>query len=70
MPRGAQTFKQADLTRAIKAAVKAGLRVQRALVRADGLIVLDFNGPPIAMSGAVDDLDSELAEFEARHGQG
>jgi hypothetical protein len=70
MSRGAQTFKQGDVTRAIKAAVKAGLKVQRAEVRSDGSIVLDFNGPPVATSGTVDDLDSELAEFEARHGQG
>jgi hypothetical protein len=44
--------------------------VQRAEVRQDGSIVLDFNGPPVAVSGTVDDLDSELAEFEARHGEG
>jgi hypothetical protein len=70
MSRGAQTFRQGDVTKALKAAVKAGLKVQRAEVRADGSIILDFNGPPIAISGTVDDLDSELAEFEARHGQG
>jgi hypothetical protein len=71
MPRGAHTFKQGDVTKALKAAEKAGLKVQRAEVRTDGSIVLDFNGAPIAaMSGTVDDLDSELAEFEARHGQG
>jgi hypothetical protein len=67
MSRSAQTFTQSNLTKAIKAAVKAGVKVQRAEVRADGSIVLDFNGPPIAVSGTVDDLDSELAEFEARH---
>jgi len=70
MSRGAHTFKKGDVTRALKAAEKAGFKVQRAEVRTDGSIVLDFIGPPIAMSGAVDDLDSELAEFEARHGQG
>jgi hypothetical protein len=70
MARGAQTtFRQGNLTKAIRAAEKAGHKVQRAEVRQDGSIVLDFNGPPVAVSG-VDDLDSELAEFEARHGQG
>jgi hypothetical protein len=54
MSRGAQTFKQGDVTKALKAAEKAGLRVQRAEVRTDGSIVLDFNAPPIANSGAVD----------------
>lgn len=67
MSRGARTFKQGDVTKALRAAEKAGLKVQRAEVRTDGSIVLDFNGPPI--EGA-DDLDSELAEFEARHGEG
>jgi hypothetical protein len=70
MSRGAKTFTQGDVTRALKAAEKAGLRVRRAEMRTDGSIVLDFNGPPIAMSGTVDDLDRELSEFEARHGQG
>jgi hypothetical protein len=70
MSRGAHTFTQGDITKALKGAEKAGLKVQRAEVRTDGSIVLDFNGPPIVTSGTVDDLDSELAEFEARHGQG
>jgi hypothetical protein len=71
MSRGAHTFRQGDVTRALKAAEKAGLKVHRAEVRTDGSIMLDFNGPPIVMSGTVDDLDRELSEFEARHdGQG
>jgi hypothetical protein len=70
MSRGVQTFRQGNLTKAIKAVEKAGHKVQRAEVRQDGSIVLDFNGPPIAMSGTVDDLDRELSEFEARHGEG
>ena len=48
MPRGAQTFKQADVTKALKAAVKAGLKVQRAEVRRDGSILLDFDPPAAA----------------------
>jgi hypothetical protein len=69
MSRGVQAFRQGDITKAIKGAEKAGFKVQRAEVRRDGSIILDFNGAPVAMSGTVDDLDSELAEFEARHGQ-
>jgi hypothetical protein len=71
MSRGAHTFTQGDVTKALKAAVKAGMKVQRAELRTDGSIILDFNGPPIAAtSGTVDDLDRELSEFEARHGEG
>jgi hypothetical protein len=51
MSRGAQTFKQGDLTKALKAAEKAGLKVQRAEVRKDGLIVLDFND--VAPTGTI-----------------
>ena len=43
MSRGAQTFKQGDVTKAIKGAEKAGCKVQRAEVRPDGSIVLDFD---------------------------
>jgi hypothetical protein len=48
MSRAAQTFKQGDMTKALKAAVKAGLKVQRAEVRTDGSIVLDFDPPATA----------------------
>jgi hypothetical protein len=36
------TFKQCDLTRAIRAAVVAGMRVDRAWIECDGTIVLGF----------------------------
>ena len=39
MPRGAHTFKQGDVTRAIKAAVKAGVKDWRVEI-ADGKIVI------------------------------
>jgi hypothetical protein len=39
MSRGAQTFKQGDVTRAIKGAVKAGLKVARFEIE-DGKIVV------------------------------
>ena len=43
MSRAAPTFKQGDVTRALKAAERAGLKVQRAEVRRDGSILLDFD---------------------------
>jgi hypothetical protein len=48
MSRGATTFKQGDVTRALKAAEKAGLKVKRAEVRTDGSILLDFDPPATA----------------------
>ncbi|MET4847183.1 hypothetical protein [Bradyrhizobium japonicum] len=40
MSRGAQTFKQGDVTKALKGAVKAGLSVQRVEIDKDGKIIL------------------------------
>lgn len=54
MSRGPQTFRQGDVTKALKAAEKAGLKVQRAEVRTDGSIVLDFNAQPITSPGIAD----------------
>jgi hypothetical protein len=48
MSRGAPTFKQGDVTKALKGAEKAGLKVQRAEVRKDGSILLDFDPPASA----------------------
>lgn len=47
MSRGAQTFKQGDVTKALRAAERAGLKVQRAEINpTDGRIVLDFTEQP------------------------
>ena len=49
MTRGAQTtFRQGDVTKALKAAVKAGFKPHRAEVRQDGSILLDFDPPAAA----------------------
>lgn len=48
MSRGAQAFRQGDVTKALKAAERAGLKVQRAEVRPDGSILLDFHRPSSA----------------------
>jgi hypothetical protein len=50
MSRGVQSFKQGDFTKALKAAEKAGFKVQRAEVRRDGSILLDFDRPAAALA--------------------
>jgi len=45
MSRGAHIFRQGDITKALKAAEKAGLKVARAEVRPDGSVLLDFDPP-------------------------
>jgi len=45
MSRGPQTFKQGDVTKAIKAAAKAGLRVSRVEIAKDGRIVVHIEKP-------------------------
>lgn len=60
--RGGCSFKQCDVTRAVKAVAKAGLTVTRVEI-ADGKIVI-ATAAEAALPG--DDLDRELADFEAR----
>lgn len=45
MSRGVQAFRQTDVTKAIKAAVSAGLSVQRVEIDRDGKIVMIFGAP-------------------------
>lgn len=66
MSRGQQTFKQRDVTKALKATVKAGIAVARVEIGMDGKIVVVTQQPAATPQ---DDLDRELKEFEARHGQ-
>ena len=44
MARGSLTFKQSDLTRTIKAALKAGVTVERAWIDVDA-VILGFTKP-------------------------
>jgi hypothetical protein len=61
--RGACKFKQCDVTRAVKAVAKAGVEVARVEIAPDGKIVISIGKLPEMQS---DELDRELAEFEAR----
>ena len=60
-------FRQQDVTRAIKGAVAAGVGIARVEIDKAGKIVI----VAATATGAnpQDDLDLELQEWEARHGQ-
>jgi hypothetical protein len=65
--RAACKFKQCDITRAIRAVAKAGVAIARVEIAPDGNIIISTS---TVASAQTDHLDKELADFEARHGQG
>jgi hypothetical protein len=66
MPRAPSTFRQQDVTRAVKAVAAAGVGIARVEIdRAGKIVIIAAAGP-----GEPSDLDRELLEWEARHGQG
>jgi hypothetical protein len=65
--RASLTFRQRDVTRAIRAVSVAGVGIARVEIGTDGKIVIVTQQPPVSSQN---DLDRELAEFESRHGQG
>jgi hypothetical protein len=71
MPRAPATFRQQDVTKALKAAVGAGLRVTGFKLDVNtGKIEVETGNVPAQDSGP-NDLDRELEAWEARHnGQG
>jgi len=60
MPRAPCTFRQRDLRLALETARAAGLEIGRVEIDRAGKIVVVAGKPPVT-----DDLDRELAEFEA-----
>jgi len=69
MARGPSTFKQGDVTKAVKGAVAAGLDVVRVEIDPTGKIVIQLANGGAKERAAPDDLDRELAEFERLHGE-
>ena len=67
MARAPSIFRQADLIKAVKALRSAGVDILRVELTKDGRIVI-VTGE--AQPAVQEDLDRELEEFCARHGQG
>jgi hypothetical protein len=73
--RRPSAFRQRDVTRAVKAVQAAGVEVSKVEIAVDGRIIIGTAKAQADQTndhgGAVPaDLDRELVEFEARHGQG
>jgi hypothetical protein len=69
MPRGRCSFRKRDLKAAIEAVMAAGCHDARVEIESGKIVVLLTGKPQEAASPARDNLDQELAEFEARHGE-
>ena len=67
--RPSTAVRQAEIVRALRAAKEAGLEVARFEVDQSGKVVV-FTTSGGRLSSDQQDLDHELAEFEARHGDG
>lgn len=73
------TFRETDVKRAVNAVRAAGLEIGRVEIGKDGLIAVVPSKPlsraesakriDNASAAPLDELDRELQEFEARHGQ-
>jgi len=70
MARTSSRFQQGDVSRALRAAAAAGLDVARYEIDPDGkIIVFTSNGVDLPNTADKDDLDLELDEWEAQHGE-
>ena len=58
MSRAPQNVKQSNIAKALKGALKAGFKVQRAEIGADGRIVLDFSEQAQLAAQDVNEWDS------------
>ena len=69
MSRGLSAFRQSDVTRALRGFAQAGIEVGRCEIAKDGTIII-VPRSAIQQEAPQDDLDRELADFEAKHGEG
>jgi hypothetical protein len=69
MSRQRPSFRQRDLTRAVKAVIAADVGIARVEIDGAGKIIIIAATAPAAEPQG-DDLDQELREWEACHGQG
>jgi hypothetical protein len=69
--RSKRGFRQSDVTRAVRGARAAGIEIARVEIDPEGpqSKITIIAGKPESQT-AENDLDAELADFEARHGQG
>jgi hypothetical protein len=65
MARGACTFRQRDLTRAVKGLKAAGFDVRRVEIEERKIVLV--TSKPETPDTPVDELDRELAEWEEDH---
>ena len=69
MSRRPATVTQAEVARAVRGARAGGIDVAEVRISGDQIIIRAKSAvPPAANDG--DDLDSELKQFEAEHGDG
>lgn len=66
MPRR-PAVRKSDLSAALGATIALGMKPRAIRWHPDGGFTFDFDERPASADG--DDLDNELAQFEARHGQ-
>ena len=68
MARAPSTFRQQDVTKAVKAVTAAGVHIARIEIDKSGkIVIITGGGTPAGVQD--DDLDRELEEFQSRHGQ-
>jgi hypothetical protein len=69
MARAPSTFRQQDVTRAVKAVAAAGVDIVRIEIDPGGKIVI-VTGKPLGATTPQDELDREMQQWEAWHGKG